>query len=704
MKKKIALILTAVLLASGFSESAASADALSDARLQLTALQTQLSTANQTFATQSAAVTSLTAQLANVDTTTVTAVQISALQSQLATATQAKLAAQQQISTLPAAIDVQIIQIRMLEIQAAQGQNCPTTWGVTPVDFNQGLSDGNFKFSAKVFDKVSAEPRNIVVNAQIQLSQDSVNWNTRQQFSYNNYAGNSWFKNTNFGIQPSAMELVNLGETRIRVTTVMAKDGCETLTISTDGILLPNSVTPNDKQTIDVLYATYLPGIANFQQRDALKAVYGRIKTDLPNAFNQGQMYTLNDGYQGTSQLFVAARTKATCGGKINNIIPVQGQVCEVGVYWTTGSIWKLVDIISVTGGVNAAQVEAAKLRAELAPLQAGAKNYISSFSNLSNRVNNLSSDLDKYRNGNIQVDQGFFAEAEKIRSEISSLVSVQNVAVNRASAILNLPGIDDEIRYGAQMVIDYYQNKMGPISSISNRLTQILSQASSINPENNAEVNAWIQKTQAIGSSLASQLKQADAFSAEFQKIFSNGFSAKNSAYVAKYQAINNSELQKLIDIQNSIQDSGAYAAKMASVPGSTGAAWQKVAAMQSSNVNLLLKAIKIRSSIAAQLKAQGALSDNVVTEDDGSEEDPSGSIEASRDNSGRYVIQVTTNQEESDVVIRATRAGQKTIVFRQTTDTNGEIRFRTSRRLAGWTVTLYFEDQVLDRFKGIK
>ena len=92
----------------------------------------------------------------------------------------------------------------------------------------------------------------------------------------------------------------------------------------------------------------------------------------------------------------------------------------------------------------------------------------------------------------------------------------------------------------------------------------------------------------------------------------------------------------------------------------------------------------------------AKSGNSDDTV-ESDGEEEGPTGSVEVVRERTGKYLIKITTDQESSAVVVRATRKGSKTIVFRATTNQSGSINIRTTRKLAGWTVTLLADNQVL-------
>lgn len=84
-----------------------------------------------------------------------------------------------------------------------------------------------------------------------------------------------------------------------------------------------------------------------------------------------------------------------------------------------------------------------------------------------------------------------------------------------------------------------------------------------------------------------------------------------------------------------------------------------------------------------------------------DGEEEEPFGKLVVKKDKT-RYSITVVSNLAEEVMQIRATKKGQKAIVFKVTTDESGNARFTTTRILAGYQVALSYSGQALDTVRA--
>ena len=75
-----------------------------------------------------------------------------------------------------------------------------------------------------------------------------------------------------------------------------------------------------------------------------------------------------------------------------------------------------------------------------------------------------------------------------------------------------------------------------------------------------------------------------------------------------------------------------------------------------------------------------------------DGDEEEPFAKIATKRSSNGIYTISVNSNIEDDDLIIRASKKGSKTIVYKIQTNENGTYSFKTSRNLKGFKLTLYY------------
>lgn len=93
-------------------------------------------------------------------------------------------------------------------------------------------------------------------------------------------------------------------------------------------------------------------------------------------------------------------------------------------------------------------------------------------------------------------------------------------------------------------------------------------------------------------------------------------------------------------------------------------------------------------------------SIAETQILELDGEEEEPFGKIQVKRDKS-KYLIQITSNLPDEDIQIRATKKGQKTIVFRVSTNDQGFAKFSTTRALSGFQLTLFLDGEVLNFIK---
>jgi hypothetical protein len=64
------------------------------------------------------------------------------------------------------------------------------------------------------------------------------------------------------------------------------------------------------------------------------------------------------------------------------------------------------------------------------------------------------------------------------------------------------------------------------------------------------------------------------------------------------------------------------------------------------------------------------------------------------------KYTLRVTSNLEQESIVIRATKKGEKALVFRTSTNANGVKNFVTTRNLKGYSVAVLFENETLSKF----
>lgn len=94
---------------------------------------------------------------------------------------------------------------------------------------------------------------------------------------------------------------------------------------------------------------------------------------------------------------------------------------------------------------------------------------------------------------------------------------------------------------------------------------------------------------------------------------------------------------------------------------------------------------------------------SDLIPLENDGEEIDapPAAEIGVRRESSGKFIISLDSNIYEDQLMVRAFKKGAKVIIFKATTNIDGQAAIRTTRNLSGYKLAVYVGDQFLDSIK---
>jgi hypothetical protein len=705
MKKILGVFTSSLLVLSLLSIAPANADELSDAKAALTAAQAELGAANTSFAQIIAQTANTNKQISGIDPATTDPVQIQtldALKKTLADLTAQAVTARANATRIQSLIDSLTVQIRILEAASQFGKNCPASWGVTSADLIVGLDTGRFTLASKIMTQVATEPRNIVVSTAVEQSLDGANWTTvmSRPFDYTNSAGYGK-KNyiPSWQIYYDAYSLIKVANAKLRVVTTMAKEGCDTVVATSDPVALRTAVPPTNKMDLDLIYATYLPGISNYQERDNLKALLARIKTDFPKAFDQGYTFKLSDGYIGNSSIFVHLQTPNTCSGDTNYITPVVGQSCTISIYWASSNLWALIDVISALGKENSVDKANNAAKAELAPLQDSVMVNFKQVEYIANQINTFSNQINAATQEQFTITQDYLV---KMQQTNSSLLSVQNIfrsAIAVANKYTSGEYSEEVMNYAG--TIRGYADKY-PLSSMQAQLTSQINQATSLLTLSNGESAKTLKDANLVLSDWKSlfekevQIIKSYITALDSQKLILNtkeAYSAEKNRHAAA--------LEKLILTKNEYQNRAALAIKTGnSVSNSTErSTWLKAGSAYNSVVELMDKLTSYYPIWLKSIENSYARNSDNVIEDDGAEEDPFGSVSVVKESGGKFLIRVKSNQESSAMVVRATKSGQKTITFRVVTNSVGAASIRTTRKLSGWRITLLFEDEVLAR-----
>ena len=85
-----------------------------------------------------------------------------------------------------------------------------------------------------------------------------------------------------------------------------------------------------------------------------------------------------------------------------------------------------------------------------------------------------------------------------------------------------------------------------------------------------------------------------------------------------------------------------------------------------------------------------------------DGEGEDPTGDVAVSYQSSTKkYLISISSNLGEENLVLRATKKGAKTLQYKVSTNAEGNAKFSTKNILKGFTMILLFNGERLDSFR---
>jgi hypothetical protein len=109
-----------------------------------------------------------------------------------------------------------------------------------------------------------------------------------------------------------------------------------------------------------------------------------------------------------------------------------------------------------------------------------------------------------------------------------------------------------------------------------------------------------------------------------------------------------------------------------------------------------------KTEKSVSEQVKSNDTTPVEKEIEFDGEVEEPSGDLSVSYQSSTKkYLVSISSNLGEEDLVLRATKKGAKSLQYKVITNAEGNVKFSTKNILKGFTMTLLFNGERLDSFR---
>lgn len=323
--------------------------------------------------------------------------------------------------------------------------------------------------------------------------------------------------------------------------------------------------------------------------------------------------------------------------------------------------------------------------------------NEIGSFSSSSDYAKNYKAYFSKYYPG----AQNSFTDANNQYSNIKNwLVSAQQNANSAQSSV-------DAQSW--QIVIANFSAALSLYASVMKVLQKALSILKSPPSNQQGEGAAefelaqnWVANGEKLIASVEEQFKQYPVILKAKGILLTPG---SRDAESASLKAI----AEKYLSEVNSIISHRDLAEKRASAGDGEMEDWKNASAYFSKAASYYTAVYKTYMKMLSIVQS-GSVVDQTTTATpvfvdlQGEEEGAAGSVTYKKDKQGRYLITVSSNQESTDFVVKAIKAKSKAIIFNATSDADGNIYIRTSRKLAGYVLQLVLDGVVLSKTATLK
>ena len=78
-----------------------------------------------------------------------------------------------------------------------------------------------------------------------------------------------------------------------------------------------------------------------------------------------------------------------------------------------------------------------------------------------------------------------------------------------------------------------------------------------------------------------------------------------------------------------------------------------------------------------------------------------PAATLSVTKNANGKYLIAINSNVAEDQFIVIATKKGSKSITYKATTNDSGDVLLLTARNLSGFTLTLRYNGDYMDKEK---
>ena len=332
------------------------------------------------------------------------------------------------------------------------------------------------------------------------------------------------------------------------------------------------------------------------------------------------------------------------------------------------------------------------------------------------NQLSNVSAAFN-YAKKQQSIANSYYSQAKVLLSRASSInsdVNAQNSLLNEIyssqkmtySEISNTKSLISKLISGVKASNSTIANQLAQANDMMQNAISLLSEANNLFMKAAQIVKSKLNED---NSDLASELDnsigavaQANSLAKDLFNQYGNltaylkarGITSESSPAFNKEQSTLKVLLEKYSMVAQSYQQSLLSSQKLPS--GSQASQIQS---------NYSTAMAQMNSVIAFLKKAQSQMSSAISGTDiniqviDGEDQNVDGDIKAKKDKQGLYQITISTTLDEQDVIIKATKKKMKSIIFRATTDADGNLIFKTARNLKGYVLNLVIDGITVDK-----
>lgn len=428
---------------------------------------------------------------------------------------------------------------------------------------------------------------------------------------------------------------------------------------------------------------------------DQYTAIYNNlIENSAAIANYRQEMYTIRNSQYVNNEIAVIIGDNDSQIKKYGSVFEsslaqVKSSIAQVQQYLNTPSSGAANELIKSTGSKAQASKDASVANSHLSE--------ISGFAGKADYQKNYKEYFAKYYPVVINAMNSATNQFTNLNQSLNTAKQNQNNSLNQV-----------DVQAWANVVANY----SAAISSYSTTM-KVLAKAISILKSSPGVQNEGIVEIDTANEFLASVVQTL--FNVEEQlKRYPAIVKAKGLSSDPQLRASESAGLKSMIDKYmseaKSVESRRDNASKRGNAGESDSQDWLKAAAIYASVSSQYIRISKSYTQMLGILQSDSSSAltpnpnDSIFVDLDGEEEVAAGSVSYKKDKQGRYLIKVTSNQGDTDITVKAIKSRSKAIIFNITTDADGNLNIRTSRKLSGYVLQLVLDGEILSNTAKLK